>query len=362
MSQPRTLSSGAPAPASIGPKSQDLVIRPEGLKPGTKLPVVYHPEYNISFYGLEKIHPFDAGKWGKIFDILKNSGLLNATNFHVPHEATKQELLLVHSQSYLNKLKWSAYVATVTEVPFVAFLPNCMVQRRVLRPFRYQTAGTILAAGLALDHGWAVHLGGGFHHASANQGGGFCCYADITLAVQTLRGQGRIRRAMVVDLDAHQGNGYARDFMGDQDVYIMDVYNKGIYPHDEYAKTAIRRKVEIRSGTSDEPYLKLVDENLMLALNEFSPDLVVFNAGTDILDGDVLGRLSISDQGVVRRDALVFRQVRTRDIPLVMVTSGGYQRRSARVIAESILHLCKKRLLYLEEPHSRASASEVAHQ
>lgn len=324
--------------------------RPEGFTPGAKLPIVYSHTYNISFFGLEKIHPFDPAKWGKVFAILKDAGLLNDNNFHMPHEATEEELLLVHSPSYLKKLKWSAYVATVTEVPFMALLPNFMVQSRVLKPFRYQTAGTVLAAGLALDNGWAIHLGGGFHHASSHRGGGFCCYADITLAIQSLRRAGRITKVMVIDLDAHQGNGYARDFLGDEDVYIMDVYNKAIYPADEYAKAAIKRKVELRPGTSDEVYLKAVDENIDQALNEFNPDLIVYNAGTDILDGDVLGHLNISERGVVRRDELVFMRARNRNLPVVMLTSGGYQRHSARVIAESILYLCKRGLLYYERP------------
>lgn len=330
-----------PEPSS----SASRECRPEGYGEHDKLPIVYSSAYNISFYGLEKVHPFDAGKWGKVFDGLRRAGLLTDSNYHEPHEATTQELLLVHSPSYINRLKWSAYVATVTEVPFMALLPNFVVQRRVLRPFRYQTAGTILAARLALEHGWAVHLGGGFHHASARRGGGFCCYADITLAVRKLQREGRIHRVMVVDLDAHQGNGYARDFHGDQDVYIMDVYNRAIYPGDEHAKGAIRRKVELRPGTSDEAYLKLVDEHLQLALGEFPTDLVVYNAGTDVLSGDSLGYLNISEKGVVERDALVFGRVRQRHLPVVMLTSGGYQRQSARVIARSVLNLCRLGLL-----------------
>lgn len=325
---------------------------PEGYADKDQLPIVYSDAYNISFYGLEKVHPFDAGKWGKVFAALRRAGLLTDSNFHKPHEATKEELLVVHTASYINKLKWSAYVATVTEVPFMAVLPNCMVQRRVLRPFRYQTAGTVLAAGLALEHGWAVHLGGGFHHASSRRGGGFCCYADITLAVRELQRQGHIRRVMVVDLDAHQGNGYARDFLGDKDVYIMDVYNRAIYPGDEYAKGAIRRRVELRPGTSDEAYLKLVDDHLQLALSEFSADLVVYNAGTDVLSGDMLGHLNISEMGVVQRDALVFRRVRQRTLPVVMLTSGGYQRQSARVIARSVLNLCRQGLLFRGPPRT----------
>ncbi|CAN7988942.1 unnamed protein product, partial [Ixodes hexagonus] len=186
----------------VKPKNQNLAILPEGLKPGGKLPVVYHPEYNISFYGLEKIHPFDAGKWGKIFDILMSSGLLSATNFHMPREATKEQLLLVHSQSYLNKLKF----CVILEV-FLGYFYASGPTFQLTRERANRSAGAVCtwqAAGLALDHGWAIHLGGGFHHASADHGGGFCCYADITLAIQTLRGQGRISRAMIVDLDAHQ--------------------------------------------------------------------------------------------------------------------------------------------------------------
>ncbi|KAH7937155.1 hypothetical protein HPB49_008185 [Dermacentor silvarum] len=213
------------------------------------------------------------------------------------------------------------------------------------------------AARLALDHGWAIHLGGGFHHASAHRGGGFCCYADITLAVRELQRHGNIKHVIVVDLDAHQGNGYARDFLGDKDVYIMDVYNRAIYPGDEYAKGAIRRKVELRPGTSDEAYLKLVDDHLQMALAEFDADLVVYNAGTDVLSGDVLGHLNISEKGVVQRDELVFRRVRKQGLPVVMLTSGGYQRQSARVIAHSVLNLCRRGLLTRRPPHRRTSGT-----
>ncbi|XP_064352266.1 histone deacetylase 11 isoform X4 [Camelus dromedarius] len=184
------------------------------------------------------------------------------------------------------------------------------------------------------------HNGGGFHHCSSDRGGGFCAYADITLAIKFLfeRVEG-VSRATIVDLDAHQGNGHERDFMGDKRVYIMDVYNRHIYPGDRLAKQAIRRKVELEWGTEDDEYLSKVERNLERALKEHQPDVVVYNAGTDILEGDRLGGLSISPQGVVRRDELVFRMVRGRQVPILMVTSGGYQKRTARIIADSILNL-----------------------
>ncbi|KAM7230347.1 hypothetical protein CapIbe_019064 [Capra ibex] len=308
--------------------------------PDSRWPIVYSPRYNITFLGLERLHPFDAGKWGKVISFLKEEKLLSDSTLVEAREASDEDLLVVHTRRYLNELKWSFAVATITEIPPVIFLPNFLVQRKVLRPLRTQTGGTIMAGKLAVDRGWAINVGGGFHHCSSDRGGGFCAYADITLAIKFLfdRVEG-ISKATIVDLDAHQGNGHERDFMGDKRVYIMDVYNRHIYPGDRFAKQAIRRKVELEWGTEDDEYLQKVERNLEKALQEHRPDVVVYNAGTDILEGDRLGGLAISPQGVVKRDELVFRIVRGRQLPILMVTSGGYQKRTARIIADSILNL-----------------------
>ncbi|XP_005100022.1 histone deacetylase 11 isoform X2 [Aplysia californica] len=306
----------------------------------TQWPIIYSSEYNIGFCGLEKLHPFDAGKWGRIFNFLKDAGMLRDDTIIEPMEASETELLLVHTKRYISSLRWSMNVAGITEVPPVALLPNFVVQKKVLRPFRFQTSGTIMAGRLALDRGWAINIGGGFHHCSAERGGGFCAYADITLAIKfAFEKVESVAKVMIIDLDAHQGNGHERDFMNDQRVYILDVYNRGIYPHDGFAKRAIKRKVELGHFTDDETYLTLIRRHVDGALNEFEPDLVVYNAGTDILEGDPLGNLSITAQGVIERDQIVFQKCRTRGIPIFMVTSGGYQRETARIVADSILNL-----------------------
>ncbi|OWK02420.1 HDAC11, partial [Cervus elaphus hippelaphus] len=167
-----------------------------------------------------------------------------------------------------------------------------------------------------------------------------------------------ISKATIVDLDAHQGNGHERDFMGDKRVYIMDVYNRHIYPGDRFAKQAIRRKVELDWGTEDDEYLQKVERNLEKALQEHRPDVVVYNAGTDILEGDRLGGLAISPQGIVKRDELVFRMVRGRQLPILMVTSGGYQKRTARIIADSILNLYSLGLIGPESASVSAQNSD----
>lgn len=152
--------------------------------PASKVPVIYSSSYDIAFLGMEKLHPFDSSKWGRICRFLIAEGLLGKKHLVEPLEANREDLLVVHSESYLDSLKTSLNVATIIEVPPVAILPNCLVDKHVLHPFRKQVGGTILAAKLAKERGWAINVGGGFHHCSARKGGGFCTYADISLCIQ----------------------------------------------------------------------------------------------------------------------------------------------------------------------------------
>ncbi|XP_044254490.1 histone deacetylase 11 [Tribolium madens] len=304
-------------------------------------PIIYRPEYNVRFLGLEKLHPFDAGKWGNIYKYLSSCGLISDETLSVPNEATNEDLLTVHTKKYLKSLKCSFNVALIAEVLPLCLVPNCLVQRGYLRPMRFQTGGSVLAGKLALERGWAINIGGGFHHCCGSKGGGFCVYADITLLIHFVFNHHprSVQNVMIVDLDAHQGNGYQRDFKDNPNVYIIDVYNKGIYPFDKRAKEYITRKVELTHFTEDEEYLSKVAKNITEALAEFCPQLMVYNAGTDILKGDALGCLSVSPQGIIERDELVFREARSRNIPIVMLTSGGYLKKTAKIIATSIKNL-----------------------
>ncbi|KAI4316533.1 hypothetical protein L6164_024510 [Bauhinia variegata] len=313
--------------------------------PLSKVPLIYSESYDISFLGVEKLHPFDSSKWGRICRFLISIGILHKNSIIEPLEASKDDLLVVHSESYLNSLKNSSRVAMIIEVPPVALFPNCLVQQKVLFPFRKQVGGTILAAKLARERGWAINVGGGFHHCSGENGGGFCAYADISLCIHFAFVRLDISRVMIVDLDAHQGNGHEMDFASDSRVYILDMYNPGIYPFDYEARRYIDQKVEVQSGTLTEEYLEKLDEALEVAGRRFDPELIVYNAGTDILDGDPLGRLKISPEGIALRDEKVFRFAREKNIPIVMLTSGGYMKSSARVIADSIVNLSKKCLI-----------------
>ncbi|CAN7080405.1 unnamed protein product [Brassica oleracea var. botrytis] len=347
--------------------------------PESKVSIIYSSAYDISFMGIEKLHPFDSTKWRRVCKFLVSDGFLEEKSIVEPLEASNSDLLVVHSLNYLNSLKSSATVARITEVPPVAFFPNFLVQQKVLSPFRKQVGGTILAAKLAVERGWAINVGGGFHHCTAERGGGFCAFADISLCIHFAFLRLSISRVMIIDLDAHQGNGHETDLGDDSRVYILDMYNPEIYPYDYSARRFIDQKVEVMSGTSTDEYLRKLDKALEVAFRNFQPEMVVYNAGTDILDGDPLGllkasyTLQISPDGITSRDEKVFRVAREREVPVVMLTSGeklntsinqnacllsnvfitayinlcagGYMKSNARVIADSIENLSRQGLI-----------------
>mmetsp|Transcript_665 Transcript_665/g.571 ORF Transcript_665/g.571 Transcript_665/m.571 type:complete len:225 (+) Transcript_665:28-702(+) len=218
----------------------------------------------------------------------------------------------------------------------------------------YQVGGTILGVELAYKYGWCINLGGGFHHASATQGGGFCVYADITMAIQYIRvalrnTSARNCRVLIIDLDAHQGNGHERDakdfFKNDRNIRILDGYNASIYPGDNYAKERIDYRMTLGYGCHDTFFIPSLNQWMDKAMNEYNPEFIVYNAGTDCLEHDPLGAMSISPDGIVERDEIVFTHARQNNIPILMVLSGGYQLNNARVIANSIQNLKRKNLL-----------------
>lgn len=153
-----------------------------------QLPIVYHKAYNVQFYGLEKLHSFDSCKFKKVVNGLQRRGVLNFQQLAQPKEVGLDVLLDVHTEEYLNSLHSSSLkVAQVTELAPLAMLPNHLNQQHVIKPMRYHVGGSMLAAGLAVEHGWAINLGGGMHHAHRDNGGGWCPYDDIMLAIRKVR-------------------------------------------------------------------------------------------------------------------------------------------------------------------------------
>jgi histone deacetylase 11 len=304
------------------------------------LPIVFSKRYDITLLGLQKLHPFDSEKYGKVYRYLVSK--LGRNDFYTPESVSQNDLLTVHTKQYLASLRQSQNVAIIAEMGLLALAPNFILQSRLLTPMRYATGGTILGAQLARQHGWAINLSGGYHHAKAGSGGGFCYFADIPIAAHRLWQQQPDLAIMVIDLDAHQGNGYEAIFKDDPRVRILDVYNHDIYPRDIEARQYIDFDYPVRSYIKDTEYLNLIETEIGQALDQAKPSLVIYNAGSDIFEEDPLGQMGVSKAGVIKRDEIVFGLTLERNIPILMLLSGGYTRKSTALIGESIENLLKK--------------------
>lgn len=310
--------------------------------------IVYSRNYNIGFYGLERLHPFDSRKYGRAWRVLRRHFGSTLSQLHVRprRPATRHELTLVHSNDYLERLRQPKYVAGAIEVPPIRRLPSWAIDWHVLRPMRWATRGTILAATNALEHGLAVNLSGGYHHAKPDHGEGFSIYADVGIAVANLRDQKLIAddsRIVYIDTDAHQGNGVCHTFMSDNRVFIFDIFNSRIYPMlDVEARKRVDCDVGITNSVTDSEYMRELHERLPGFLDSVSRSpigLAIYNAGTDVLAGDPLGDLNISAATILERDLFVVGELRRRGVPTIMVLSGGYTKQSYQIVADSVIGL-----------------------
>jgi histone deacetylase 11 len=309
--------------------------------------LVYSRSYDIGLLGLEHLHPFDSHKYSRAWKLLRRrfGRALEAWSVSPEREISRGELASVHAARYLQQdLRSSAYLARALELPFIGALPTWLIDRAVLRPMRRATMGTLLAARAALDSGsFAINLAGGFHHACADRGEGFCVYADVGVAVQMLRASGELGhddQLLYIDLDAHQGNGVARIFADDPTVALFDMYNADIYPRDAVARRRVDRDLPLGDGCSEELYLATLEQHLPDFVTRWSrgrrPRLAIYNAGTDVFFDDSLGGLTLSTTAVLRRDRYVAELLREAGIPWVMVLSGGYSRQSYQLVAASV--------------------------
>lgn len=307
--------------------------------------IVYSRHYNIGVLGFERLHPFDSRKYGRAWRQLRRwfGGDLRRFAVRPPRPIRKAELLTVHSAAYVAQLRDRKFVARVVEIPQLRNLPGWLIDWCVLRPMRWATMGSVQAAREAMDHGLALNLSGGYHHASPEYGHGFSAYADVGLAIAALRKSGRLGekdKVIYVDLDAHQGNGVCRSFVKDARVFIYDQYNRDIFPSDVLAQRRIDCDVPLHRGCHEADYLAALKKRLPVFLDSVNRSgdvkLAIYNAGTDIHVADQLGGLNVSSAGVLERDRFVLNELTGRKIPTAVVLSGGYSRESYMLVAEMV--------------------------
>ncbi|HEX5387514.1 MAG TPA: histone deacetylase [Gemmatimonadales bacterium] len=260
-------------------------------------------------------HRFPIAKYALVRDGLVAQRILMPGDIAEPERAERWTVELVHERGYVDD------ILDGTLAPAHARrlgLPcSAQLRERSLRTVQ----GTLEAARDALESGAGVNLAGGTHHAFADHGEGFCVFNDTAIAVRVLQREGRVRRVAVVDLDVHQGNGTARIFAGDADVFTFSMHGAKNFP---FRKETGSLDVELDDGTDDPAYLALLGLHLDAALDRASPDLVFYLAGADPFAGDRFGRLGLSMAGLRERDARVFAACRRRDLPVAVTLAGGY--------------------------------------
>jgi acetoin utilization deacetylase AcuC-like enzyme len=273
--------------------------------------VCYTPRY---YADIGEGHVFPIRKFELVCRKLLAEGTLCARDLFEPQPAALEDVLLVHTDDYVTRLRAGAL--SEREVRRLG-LPwsKALVRRSFLA-----ASGTINAARFALAGGVGSNLAGGTHHAFADHGEGFCVLNDVAIAVRALRRDGLINRAAVVDLDVHQGNGTATIFAEDPSVFTFSMHGAKNYP---LFKLRSSLDVELPDGTADAEYLETLARHLPTVF-EHAPDLVFYLGGADPYEHDKLGRLSLTFQGLRARDETVLRECQRRGVPVATVMSGGY--------------------------------------
>jgi acetoin utilization deacetylase AcuC-like enzyme len=267
-------------------------------------------QYRIT---LPEGHKFPVHKYGMLRGLVEKEGLFQLEQSPL---ADSETVGLAHDPDYVTQFS-------------AGTLPSAAMRRiglpwsdvLVQRAFA-SVGGTVSAALQAVEHGWGATLGGGTHHALRAEGAGFCVFNDIAVAIQVLRKRNLIRRAAVIDLDVHQGDGTAEIFQNDPDIFTLSIHCDSNFP---FRKKQSRLDVALPDGVEDAEYLHQLDE-VLPAIFAFRPDIVFYQSGVDPLASDVLGRLSLTHHGLIERDQRVLQSARSYGTPFVLTSGGGYSR------------------------------------
>ncbi|KQS86442.1 histone deacetylase [Methylobacterium sp. Leaf361] len=274
-------------------------------------PIAFHPAYEAP---LPSGHRFPMRKYGLLAETLFAKGLA-PLGFVTPEPASAEILLRAHDPAYVDAV---LACDVGRDIERAIGLP---VDAALVRRSRASVGGTLLAGRLALAEGLAGSAAGGSHHARRRQGAGFCVLNDVAVAARTLQAEGLVRRVLVVDLDVHQGDGTADCLALSPDLFTLSIHCENNYPAQKIAGDL---DIGLPDRLDDAGYLDVLRARLPTLLDAFAPDLVFYNAGVDPHRDDRLGRLCLTDDGLLARDRYVVAQARARGIALAAVIGGGY--------------------------------------
>ena len=260
-------------------------------------------------------HTFPMTKYSRLRELVVADGIIGADNLRVPDAATRDELLAVHTPRYVDAV--------------IGGTLDAKEQRRIGFPWspamaeraRRSVGATIAASRQALVDGVSGNLAGGTHHAFADHGEGYCVFNDVAVAARLMQRDHHIERVLVIDLDVHQGNGTAAIFADDPSVFTLSIHAASNFP---FRKERSDLDIELPDGTGDEAYLEALDAALETAFDLANPQMLFYVAGADPYEGDRLGKLKMTIDGLRERDRRVVRWFGSSEVPCVVTMAGGY--------------------------------------
>jgi len=302
--------------------------------------IYYNKKYNINLGLFAYLHPFDGKKFKQVFNEIKN---LDSISIKSPAKPiAKEEINNFVDASLERWLPQKKYILQALEVPSLPLIPYSFIDNRILSPMRWGVAGTLAASRDALQGNRCWNMAGGYHHASRASSEGFCIYNDIGITVDILMREKVLdpnSRILIIDIDAHHGNGNALTFMNSKNVTILDIYNNNVYPTTANTKARVNIKLPLPIGTNADFYLSKLNDGLAQLKEAFDIAFVV--AGTDVVSSDPLGGLNLTVKDCIERDVLVMNKLLAISTPCVFLGGGGYSKDSAQAIIGSLKVLYK---------------------
>lgn len=268
-------------------------------------------------------HPFPMEKYELLPVQLKRQGIASEEDFFTPSALCEEDILLTHSAEYWHKLK-NLLLSSKEEKKTGFPQSEAMVEREV-----DICGATLSLAEHALVNGCGFNIAGGTHHAFSDHGEGYCLLNDNAVAANVLLKRKQVKKVLIVDLDVHQGNGTAEIFSGNKNVFTFSMHGERNYPSQKMNSDL---DIPLKCGAGDAEYLPLLKEHLDRIINTEKPDIIFYQAGVDVLEGDRFGRLALSINGCMERDLTVFSKCHSLSIPLVVTMGGGYSRKISTII------------------------------
>lgn len=280
--------------------------------------------YDQFTFPLPDGHRFPAEKYRLLREAVEAAQVVTPEDLIVPTPATMNQLRRAHSDDYLDKVENGRFSPQEIRQIGLPWSPELVVR------CKHSVGATIAACRVALQEGVAATLGGGTHHASRDEGQGFCIYNDTVVAARAMQAEGRVRRAAVIDCDVHQGNGTAQITAGDPTIFTFSIHAEKNFP---FRKVTSDLDIGLPDDTGDDAYLAALRQGVETTLAQAQPDLVIYLAGADVFAGDRLGRLCLTKDGVAARDRLVLGRCREAGVPAAVTMAGGYGRSIQDTIA-----------------------------